>query len=285
MIDMIHIPFKTILTRLQLLAAAIRAKGSSRPIAILLLVMFGTAVAAADRKPDISLTAKQIEVSVSFDEAIKSDAPLLTYLTAAARSWAAKTLKELVAQRKDMNDLPADARNQPWSSERTFMQGSLVADRYVSVIRADYSFTGGAHPNHGGDTLLWDRRAAKMISIRPFFTELADNGPAMTAIRGEAVADLKREKKKRDPDNPDMNLVEALEPKLLKIGPVSLTPSTVAGKSSGLTFHYDPYAVGSYAEGDYTAFVPWPVLKPYLSAEGKAIFGGEPPPDDGKAPR
>ena len=33
----------------------------------------------------------------------------------------------------------------------------------------------------------------------------------------------------------------------MKIGPVTLAPSTAAGKSSGLTFHYAPYAVGAYA--------------------------------------
>jgi len=248
-------------------------------------LLFGGTASAADRKPDIQLKAKYTEVAVFFDAAIKSDAPLLKYLTSASNSWAAKTLKELAEQRKDMRDLPAEMRNRPWESERSYTQSSLVAGRYASVIRAEYNFTGGAHPNHGSDTLLWDRQAGKMISIRPFFTELADGGPAMTAIRNAVVADLKVEKKNRDSDNPDMSLVDALEPKLLTIGPVSLTPSTVAAKSSGLTFHYGPYAVGSYAEGDYTAFVPWEVLKPYLSAEGTAIFGGNRLPDAGEKPK
>jgi hypothetical protein len=248
-------------------------------------LLTGGAAPAADPKPDIALKAKYTEVTVSFDDAIKSDPPLLKYLSAAGKSWAAKTLKELVAQRKDMNDLPADIRNRPWSSERGYTQDVLVAGRYASIIRGDFSYTGGAHPNHGSDTLLWDKQAGKMISIRPFFTELADGGPAMTAIRNAVVADLKIEKKKRDSDNPDMSLVDALEPKLLTIGPVSLTPSTVAGKSSGLTFHYSPYAVGSYAEGDYTGFVPWETLKPYLSAEGTAIFGGTRPPDESDKPK
>lgn len=242
-------------------------------------LLIGGSASAAEPKPDISLKAKYTEVTVAFDEAIKGDAPLLRYLAAAGKTWAAKTLKELVEQRQNMNDLPADIRNRPWSSERGYSQVALVAARYASIIRSEFSYTGGAHPNHGSDTLLWDKQAGKMISIRPFFTELADDGPAMTAIRNAVVADLKIEKKKRDNDNPDMSMVDALAPKLLTIGPVSLTPSTVAAKSSGLTFHYSPYAIGAYAEGDYTAFVPWEVLKPYLSAEGTAIFGGTQPPD------
>jgi Protein of unknown function (DUF3298) len=248
-------------------------------------LLIGGPTSAADRKPDILLKAKYTEVTVAFDDAIKADAPLLKYLTTNGKTWASKTLKELVEQRKDMKDLPADIRNRPWSSERDYTQDALVAARYASIIRSDFSYTGGAHPNHGSDTLLWDRQAGKMISIRPFFTELADGGPAMTAIRNAVVADLKIEKKKRDNDNPDMSLVDALEPKLLKIGPVSLTPSTIAGKSSGLTFHYGPYAIGAYAEGDYTAFVPWETLKPYLSAEGAAVFAGARPPDESDKPK
>lgn len=248
-------------------------------------LLIGGVASAADQKPDIALKAKYTDVTVTFDDAIKADAPLLKYLTAAGKSWASKTLKELVEQRKDMTDVPADIRNRPWSSERGYAQETLVANRYASVIRSEFSYTGGAHPNHGSDTLLWDKQAGKMISIRPFFTELADAGPAMTAIRNAVVADLKIEKKKRDPDQPDMSLVDALEPSLLKIGAIALTPSTSAGKSAGLTFIYPPYAVGSYAEGDYTAFVPWETLKPYLSAEGIAIFGGAKPPESGDKPK
>ena len=40
------------------------------------------------------------------------------------------------------------------------------------------------------------------------------------------------------------------------------------------------YAVGAYAEGPYTAFVPWTQLKPYLSPGGAAIFGGQRPKND-----
>ena len=71
-----------------------------------------------------------------------------------------------------------------------------------------------------------------------------------------------------DAEGTDASAIEAIEPKLLKVGPVSLAPSTEEGKSSGLTFHYSPYAVGSYAEGEYIAFVPWETLKPHLTPEG-----------------
>ena len=103
----------------------------------------------------------------------------------------------------------------------------------------------------------------------------------MTAMRKAVIASLNVEKKKRDTsDTATAEWYKGVEPKLLKIGAVTLAPSTEAGKSSGLTFHYPPYAVGPYAEGEYVAFVPWETLKAYLSPEGAKIFGGARPKGD-----
>jgi len=99
---------------------------------------------------------------------------------------------------------------------------------------------------------------------------------AMKAV----IASLKVEKNKREVgETATGEWFKGLEPKLLKIGTVTLAPSTEVSKSSGLTFHYPPYAVGPYAEGD-VAFVPWETLEPYLSAEGTRIFGGSRPKGD-----
>jgi hypothetical protein len=100
------------------------------------------------------------------------------------------------------------------------------------------------------------------------------------------LASLTAEKKKRDAgDTATSEWFKGIEPKLLKIGAVTLTPSTVSGKSSGLTFHYPSYAVGPYAEGEYVAFVPWEMLKPYLTPEGVRIFGGARPKGDKDRPQ
>ena len=170
--------------------------------------------------------------------------------------------------------------NGAWTFDRTYAVRSVVSGRYVSIVRGDYEYSGGAHPNRSADTILWDKTANKRISIRSFFTETADNGPTLKAMRQAIIASLKVEKKKRGAEGTDLDLIKGIEPKLLKIGPVSLAPSTVEGKSSGLTFHYAPYAVGSYAEGGYIAFVPWETLNPHLTPEGVAIFGGSRPKAD-----
>jgi hypothetical protein len=103
----------------------------------------------------------------------------------------------------------------------------------------------------------------------------------MKAMLKGVIASLNIEEKKRDTtETATAEWYKGLEPKLLKIGAVTLAPSTEADKSCGLTFHYPPYAVGPYAEGQYVAFVPWEALKSYLTEEGAKIFSGARPKDD-----
>lgn len=241
----------------------------------------GSAV-AAEPKPDFSIKTKALEASVFLDATIKADPALAANSLAEGRKWAEKNRADADKERKSDPEL---FRSGPWTMERKYETRSVVAGRYVSVVRADYEYTGGAHPNSTSDTILWDKSADKRISIRPFFNETADDGPTLKAMRQGVIASLNAEKKQRGVEGTDISAIEAIEPKLLKIGPVSLAPSTEAGKSSGLTFHYSPYAVGAYAEGPYVAFVPWQTLKPYLTPEGVRIFGGARPKDDEERPQ
>jgi hypothetical protein len=231
---------------------------------------------AAEPKPDAVLKTKIIDASVLLDDKIKADPALADDCLAEGRKWMDKHAAD-ASREQD----PILFRDGAWTFERKYGVRSVVDGHYVSVVRADYMDTGGAHPNSDVNTILWDSTAKKRISIRPFFTETADNGPTMIAIRKAVIAALNIEKKKRDTGaTATAEWYKGVEPKLLKIGAVTLAPSTEAGKSSGLTFHYPPYVVGPYAEGEYVAFVPWETLKAYLSPEGTRIFGGARPKGD-----
>lgn len=233
---------------------------------------------AADPKPDAVIKNKNIDARVMLEDKIKADPLLAADCLAEGKRWLDKNAAEAAATRKQD---PQFFRDGGWDFERNYTVRSVVADRYVSVLRSDYMDSHAAHPNSNVDTVLWDRGENKRISIRPFFIETADNGQTMKAMLQGVIASLKLEKNKRDAaDTATAEWFKDLEPRLLKIGAVTLAPSTEAGKSSGLTFHYPPYAVGPYAEGDYVAFVPWETLKPYLSGEGQRIFGGARPKDD-----
>lgn len=238
---------------------------------------------AADPKPDAVIKTKSIEARVLLDDKIKAAPTLAANCLAEGRKWIDKNAAEAAASRKED---PQFFKEGGWDFERKYAVRSVVADRYVSILRNDYMDTHGAHPNSDVNTVVWDKAEGKRISIRPFFTETADNGPAMKAMVQAVIASLKIEKKKRGAgETATDEWFKELAPSLLKIGAVTLAPSTDAGKSSGLTFHYPPYAIGPYAEGEYVAFVPWEALKSYLTAEGTRIFGGARPKSDADEPQ
>ncbi|HUC50886.1 MAG TPA: RsiV family protein [Xanthobacteraceae bacterium] len=235
-----------------------------------------------------------VEISVDVDEALKAYPGVFDNCAAEAKSYAAAMRAQ--AEKEHREDPAAFRDGMQWTYDRAYTLRSVVGG-YVSIVRSDDTFEGGAHPNHAVDTILWDSRAQKRISIRPFFTETADNGPTMKALAEAAklaVAGLKiandipvGDEDKLPADitpaqylRRDTFINDGIKPSLLRLGPVTLAPSTEAGKSSGLTFHYSPYAVGPYVEGSYTAFVPWTAFRQYLSPDGAALFGGTRPSSD-----
>ncbi|EAQ35375.1 hypothetical protein NB311A_17961 [Nitrobacter sp. Nb-311A] len=243
--------------------------------AVLVLAGIASAIAAEPR-PDVAVKTKYIDASVTLDKQIRANAPLADNLLAEGKHWIEKNRADAAKEFKTSPELFGEGR--AWTFERSYAQTSNVGGRYVSIVRTDYIYTGGAHPNTLIDTILWDQETKKQISIRPFFKETADNGPTLKALRDAAVAAVKAKKKERGIDDSGaINWYESVEPTLLKVGAVSLAPSVLAGKSAGLVFHYSPYAVGSYAEGSYTVFVPWEAFRKHLSPQGLEIFGGDRP--------
>ena len=109
---------------------------------------------AAEPKPDFSIKTKSIEASVILDAKIKADPALAANCLAEGRKWAEKNRAEADKERKQDPEL---FRNGPWTMERKYETRSVVDGRYVSIVRGDYEYTGGAHPNRSSDTILWDR--------------------------------------------------------------------------------------------------------------------------------
>jgi hypothetical protein len=241
------------------------------------------ASAAAEPKSDLETKTRAAVITVSIDKKLKGDLALVADLMTEGRRFVAKTRAEADEEYKSDRGYFRGGRR--YTYERGYAFRSLVGNRYLSIVRDDGTYTGGAHPK-------------KRISVRPFFNETADNGPTMTALAAlvRRAVTIERQDRREGPMNEherkeflatldetiakDEQLKETIQPSLLKLGPISLAPSTTPGKSSGLTFHFSPYDVDAYAAGPYTVFVPWTDLKPFLSAEGTAIFAGERPEKD-----
>ena len=159
-----------------------------------LLLALASPALADDPKPDFAITTKSIEATVVLDAAIKADPALAANCLAEGKKWAEKQRPRPTRRARRC---PMRSGNGGWTVERKYEQRSVVADRYVSVVRNDYTNTGGAHPNLDLDTILWDRTAAKRISIRPFFKETADGGPTLKFLASSIIDAVKIAKKAR----------------------------------------------------------------------------------------
>jgi hypothetical protein len=253
-------------------------------VAVSACLLLAAAAMAAPAKPVISSKSKSAEIEVKVDDAFKAYPGLYENLLAEGRREAAKWRAEADGIYRKGDDTFTFKDGRRYSYTRSYQQRSAIG-HYISVLRTDDVFTGGAHPNQNIDTILWDSQAKKRISIRPFFKETAAKGPTMTAmaklVRTAVFEEKKRRKLETIEGTPDNNeWLKSITPSLLELGPVTLAPSTESGKSSGLTFHFSPYAVGPYAEGPLTAFVAWSAFKDFLSPDGAAIFGGTRPEND-----
>ena len=246
-------------------------------------------------KPQISIKKGYVAITLIIDAELRRFTELFANCLSEGKTWAEKTNDDAAAEWRDNRRA---FRGLQWFHERDYQLRSVVG-HYVSVVRSDDWFDGGAHPNRHIDTILWDSTAGKRVSIRPFFTETSDDGQTMTALAELAKLSVAAAKLANDIDgyedddrpaaqkltaeqelSHDHFINDGIKPRILEIGPVTLAPSTQDGRSSGLTFHYSPYAVGPYVEGSYTVFVSWTAFRQYLSPQGAALFGGERPKGD-----
>jgi hypothetical protein len=247
-----------------------------------LLVFASPAVAADEPKPVMSVDDKTIEASVVIDPALKTYPPLYDRLFAAGKREYDKARADAAAEFKSTPDMFSDGRK--FFYKRTDRLRSAVGP-YVSIVRSDDTYEGGAHPNHVVDTLLWSAQTQRFMNIKPFFKELADGGPTLTRLAQAIRVALAAEKKARDVEVADPDTDQWLtnvKPKITDIGGIALAPSTEAGKSAGLIAYFSPYAVGPYVEGEYVVFVPYTAFSATLSPQGAALFGGARPQGDDK---
>ena len=238
--------------------------------------------AAAAPKPDAAIKTRTIEASVTIDPALHTYRGLYPRLLAAGKREMAKWRAEADKDYRESPDLFRQGRG--YSFERSYQKRSAIQG-YVSIVRGDYSYSGGAHPNTVVDTLLWDSKAGKFISIRPFFDETTTNGATMRTLAAailDAVIAAKKARGMPADEAMDPTWLGDIKPDLSKIGGVALAPSSARDSSAGLLVYFSPYAVGSYVEGSYTVFVPYAAFKTHLSRAGARLFGGTRPPGDAK---
>jgi hypothetical protein len=172
---------------------------------------------------------------------------------------------------KAQADRKASDDSYPWRTYGRQSQWFLAADAapLVALRALWFEDTGGAHPNHGGSSLLWDVTSNTEIQPKALFRSDADMKVLDKAIC-DAVAAAKSH---RDGAVPLSDMFAC--PKWSETVLV-LAPSTTPGKIGGLTAIIDPYVVGPYAEGDYEVTVPASAFQTLLAPAYAGAFGGAP---------
>ena len=124
--------------------------------------------------------------------------------------------------------------------------------RFLSLSAKIYDYSGGAHPNHGTDSLLFDKQAGTRLVPLDLFASKA----ALDAVIRQpfcALLDTERGKRRGEPVVRDKGMFDDC------IKPSEQT--VILGSSNARTFDkvgvlVGPYAAGSYAEGDYEFTLP-----------------------------
>ena len=146
---------------------------------------------------------------------------------------------------------------------------SAAAPPLLSLRALWFEDTGGAHPNHGGASLLWDTAAGREIQPRALFRADADLSALDKAIC-DAVGTAKTHRQFAMPLSDTFACPKWSETALV------LAPSTQPGKIGGLTAVIDPYVVGPYSEGDYEVTVPLSAFQGLLAPDYAGAFAGAP---------
>ena len=151
----------------------------------------------------------------------------------------------------------------------------------VSLDRQSSYYTGGAHPNQGRSPIVTRADSLNPAGLDDLFAETAPDSPALTAlfyaVYRELMA-LKRERLGADFDEAmeRETWLAPLAPEVDAFPGFVLIANQSGEAAGGLMFHFEPYEVGSYAEGGYDVPVPLSVFEAYLTGEWAGVFDGAP---------
>jgi uncharacterized protein YecT (DUF1311 family) len=150
------------------------------------------------------------------------------------------------------------------------ISASFASPEFISARIDLYDFSGGAHGMSSTSNFAIDLDAGKELQFSALFA--ADAQPKLVAA---CLADIKREKQERAPEAPYVPVSANEQTKEIEKSVADLTRWSFFATKAQVTF--DPYALGSYAEGVYTCDFPAELMRPLLKldylAGGRAAGG------------
>ena len=195
----------------------------------------------------------------------------------ALKEWldkdAAKQQADIAKEAKEAHaDAKKDGVDFPEVGYDSFTEWQVVTDLsdWLSLSGTTGDFTGGAHPNHGPVSLLWDKTRNRQVGALDLFVS---EEAFSAAIQKQfcAALNLQRAKKRGQPVDPESN--DSFNTCPNPTDEVIILGSADHAHFTRIGFLMGPYAVGPYSEGDYE--VTLPVTQEVLLAvrpEYRAVF-------------
>ena len=150
----------------------------------------------------------------------------------------------------------ADAKEMgfPYHPYAEGTEWKVVADtpRFLSLSAAFYTYTGGAHPNHGSSALVWDRETGNGLKPIAMFASLE---ALSEAVAQDYCTALNRQRAERNGE--PIGSGGGMFSQCPEIGELTVLLGSSSGKSfDRIGLIADPYVAGSYAEGTYEVTLP-----------------------------
>ena len=153
------------------------------------------------------------------------------------------------------------------------VEWQVVADLpgWLSLSQRNSHFEGGAHPNSGFDSRVWDRKSGRARAPRDLFVsagalDAALRGPFCDALDRERA--VRRDKPVNRASGDDFDACIAPSEQTLILG------STDRKRFNRIGLLVAPYAAGPYFEGSYDITVPvTPAVLQAVRPEFRAAFG------------
>ena len=161
--------------------------------------------------------------------------------------------RKLAEARKDAADDTRPSRKHQISQQWTT---AGMSPRILS-LRGDMGWdTGGAHPNHGTEALLWDRRLGRAVSADRLF---AARGQFSSLTRDSYCGKLDAERRvRREGEGPGLIIADDPFDKCPTYAELAiyLSDENRNGRFDRIVFVASPYVAGPYVEGEYEIALP-----------------------------
>ena len=260
-------------------------------ISAILIAAMPSALAQTEPPPESLPTAEVIEARMPgvYSASVEIDSRLAEYpaiLTALREDELGNMGEFAMMALEDHRSWTEDAPSWSWNPyfSDTGIAVTFAHPEVLSLNRNTSYYTGGAHPNQGSNPIVTRTDRLRPAGLADLLEDTVTDSAGLTALFYAVYRELmamKRERLGAD-FNEAMERETWLAPLAAELSAFpgfTLIPNPSGDAAGGLMFHFDPYAVGSYAEGGYDVPVPLSVFEEYLADAWTDVFDGFPAHD------